>query len=702
MVFPAGVITVSAENTTEFLGGEGTEESPYLISTKDHLNNVRKYLDAHFKMVADIVFTEEDFAKDGDFYNGGQGWEPFGINEDSAFTGMFDGDGHSITGLICDRTDSGSMYVGLFSYNNGHIQNLSMIDAHVYASTTSPSAPVRVGGISGYNDGTISNCYNTGNIISNSFNNYACAGGISGYNNGTIINCYNTGMISSVSAFSYVGGGIAGDNRGTISSCYNTGNVTARVVSVGVGGIAGRNFDASTINNCYNIGKINAISSVDAINGNCEAGGIVGRSNSKSVISNCYNVGDIAASAKGTENARPFAGGISGSNYGTIINCYYWGKADHGVGSGIGVAVKLTYEQMKQSSALVGFNFDSVWKFVGEDSYPFPVLQDVPHIERISIDPYIGFLDGIGTKENPYLVSNKVHLNNIRNHQDAHFKMVADIEFTEADFTEGGEFYNDGQGWQPIGTDENSAFKGTFNGNGYAVIGLICHRKDSDDIYAGLFGYNKGYICNLVMTEANISVSSRSEWGSPYAGSVAGINKGTVYNCYNKVGEQVIYIRIDGAGAISFTVTVKSRVPDSISSGAYSISGGFISKIRAGTTVSQLLNGINEKAYGKVFKGNAEVSGNTLIGTGMEVRLLDGSTVKAKVTAVVTGDTNGDGNITITDMLAVKSHLLKKSTLSGAAAKAADTSGDKAISITDFIQIKAHILGKDKIQPKAC
>ena len=74
----------------------------------------------------------------------------------------------------------------------------------------------------------------------------------------------------------------------------------------------------------------------------------------------------------------------------------------------------------------------------------------------------------------------------------------------------------------------------------------------------------------------------------------------------------------------------------------------------------------------------------------------------ARVTVVVTGDTNGDGSITITDMLAVKSHLLKKSTLSGAAAKAADTSGDKAISITDFIQIKAHILGKEKTQPRAC
>lgn len=103
-----------------------------------------------------------------------------------------------------------------------------------------------------------------------------------------------------------------------------------------------------------------------------------------------------------------------------------------------------------------------------------------------------------------------------------------------------------------------------------------------------------------------------------------------------------------------------------------------------------------------MYKGNTEVAGNALVGTGMAVKLLDGGAVKQTAAVVVTGDTNGDGQITITDMLAVKAHVLKKSALAGAAAKAADTSGDKAISITDFIQIKAHILGKDKIQPRAC
>jgi hypothetical protein len=76
---------------------------------------------------------------------------------------------------------------------------------------------------------------------------------------------------------------------------------------------------------------------------------------------------------------------------------------------------------------------------------------------------------------------------------------------------------------------------------------------------------------------------------------------------------------------------------------------------------------------------------------------LDGNTVKATATIIVTGDTNGDGKTTITDMLAVKAHILKKNTLNGAYAQAADTSADNNISITDFIQIKASILGKGTI-----
>ena len=84
----------------------------------------------------------------------------------------------------------------------------------------------------------------------------------------------------------------------------------------------------------------------------------------------------------------------------------------------------------------------------------------------------------------------------------------------------------------------------------------------------------------------------------------------------------------------------------------------------------------------------------------MKVKIMDGDTVKAEYTVVVTGDTNGDGNISVTDMIAIKAHVLGSSTLSNEYARAADTSGDGGISITDFIQIKAKILGKGDIIAK--
>ena len=56
-------------------------------------------------------------------------------------------------------------------------------------------------------------------------------------------------------------------------------------------------------------------------------------------------------------------------------------------------------------------------------------------------------------------------------------------------------------------------------------------------------------------------------------------------------------------------------------------------------------------------------------------------------------------NVTVSDMLAVKAHVLNKNQLTGAAAEAADTNGDGFISITDFIQIKAHILGISSVTP---
>ena len=116
MVFSAMPITVltanaaaASGNTTDFLGGSGTEADPYLISNKTHLNNVRNYLNANFKLMCDIDFADADFAEGGAFYNNGKGFTPIG-SWTNKFTGTFDGNGFAVKKLYIN-TDSDA---GLF------------------------------------------------------------------------------------------------------------------------------------------------------------------------------------------------------------------------------------------------------------------------------------------------------------------------------------------------------------------------------------------------------------------------------------------------------------------------------------------------------------------------------------------------------------------------------------------------------------
>ncbi len=141
------------------------------------------------------------------------------------------------------------------------------------------------------------------------------------------------------------------------------------------------------------------------------------------------------------------------------------------------------------------------------------------------------------------------------------------------------------------------------------------------------------------------------------------------------------------------------NVPGSVSSDKWAVDNGsnIISKLSVGTTVQNLLSSINESRYVEIRKGNSKVDNSSLAGTGMTVCIMKDTLVKRQYTIVVTGDTNGDGKINITDMINSKALVLGKDTVKGPYAKAADVNGDGKVNITDFIRTKAHILGKSTI-----
>ena len=147
----------------------------------------------------------------------------------------------------------------------------------------------------------------------------------------------------------------------------------------------------------------------------------------------------------------------------------------------------------------------------------------------------------------------------------------------------------------------------------------------------------------------------------------------------------------------------QSNAPENITSDTYTVNNTklYVSKIKYETTISAFMNAINEKAFVKAYKGTEEITGTAFICTGMLIKIIDGATVKKTYTAVVTGDINGDGKVTLTDFVQLKSHILGKSTLTGAYASAADLNGDGKITLTDFVKAKAHLLNKELITPQA-
>lgn len=388
---PLSVWAESSASVADFAGGNGTEESPYLIATKEQLDNVRKNLDAHYKMTADIKFTEADFAEGGAFYNNGDGWKPIGegnywAGQNTAFNGTFDGDNHVIDGLrITLKTGAPHnaaterLYVGLFggiSGINGMVKNVILNNNDISVTVEEGSTPKRVsvGGISA--QGKISNCVNNGNISisGNIFNpdQEFFVGGIAG-GGGELTNCRNTGNVSvNVSVFGYgmstndicgvFVGGISG-SYGKRMGCENTGAVSAIVngnpnlqgIKTEAGGITasdghGRN-GGTKVSNCSNSGTVYAsISNVNVEHfggGHIVAGGIA--TIDVKEIRECVNSGTVSTVADGTSFTYSHTGGIAGSaekiikcsNSGdvTAINVY---RGRIGGIAGSGYATKIT------------------------------------------------------------------------------------------------------------------------------------------------------------------------------------------------------------------------------------------------------------------------------------------------------------------------------------------------------------------------
>ena len=194
-----------------------------------------------------------------------------------------------------------------------------------------------VGGIAASGSSvTIENCLNSGDIVNTgepkSYN--YCTGGITGgvSSNSTITLCGNTGTVSSTLKRA---GGIVGSLGGTVTKCFNTGDITGIFA---LGGIVGSiNAKGAKVEDCYNLGDVACITPTKEF-GDTNAkgvGGVVGDATSASytvTLTNCYNAGNVTNTA--TTPTDITVGGVIGSsvvkssssetkNVITADNCYY-------------------------------------------------------------------------------------------------------------------------------------------------------------------------------------------------------------------------------------------------------------------------------------------------------------------------------------------------------------------------------------------
>lgn len=118
--------------------------------------------------------------------------------------------------------------------------------------------------------------------------------------------------------------------------------------------------------------------------------------------------------------------------------------------------------------------------------------------------------------------------------------------------------------------------------------------------------------------------------------------------------------------------------------------------IKSGVGVSTMLKSIS-KISPSVTVMIKDTSGNILsdgtIKTGDKLILKTLISEQVEYTLSVNGDINGDGKITIQDLLKIQKHILGTKTLKGAYKYAADTNGDSKINNIDLLRVQKHILG---------
>ena len=374
----------------EFAGGDGSEKNPYQIKTAAQLRKLSAdcakgihYREVHFRLENDIRFNKNVLDENGEL-NGivlkFEQWVPIGKDYSTPFGGYFDGNGHTIYGIVC--TTCKNKYIGLFGYVTAKVSNVTIKDSYFSGDTT-------IGAVVGFGSrvsGEVSNCVNYATVKSSA----PCAGVI-GRGGRLIDSCANYGAVYS-------------NNRAAgIAAYFDVGSIIINSSNFGAieckgnwcGGIIASCADDKTVcANNVNFGTISCLASQKLA-----VGGIVGWCQRYIAFENIVNFGMINKNGGGVGallgefyKSSQYGSSVGGA---MLYHGYYLINSSYcAVGAEVGNTlpktdvVSMTAEEMKSKDFLVKLNGNVEelrmkyedysfcnWKF-GKDGFPVLVWME--------------------------------------------------------------------------------------------------------------------------------------------------------------------------------------------------------------------------------------------------------------------------------------------------------------------------------------
>ena len=592
--------------------GEGTEASPWLISTSDELVQLAE-IAKRYNFSGKYIQLKNNIDVD----TGWKDWTPIGT-ETNAFAGTFDGNGNTISGV---HYKGNSKNVGLFGCvgATGVIQNLELTDSEFENTNVTDNATANLGSIAGYSAGKLERVKSDATIKSNGRYNGGLVGEQAG---GSIIHCWYDGTMI-LGAKGQFSGGIVGNVKSgtvTMSNCLFSKSITGGGTTnvLGFGGLVGQ-IAGGTLK--INDSLVSGTVTKESGNGSNRFGSFVGYLVGGALeISNTYAHNVMAS---GYVIRRNGGGTIkyNGTQLDVSINTYI-----NGVKLG-NYAEALPEGDLKGDALKTKLDFTNHWQEVKDG---FPVLKNP--ITGAGVPDVVEWM-GEGTQTSPYIIKNEAELKLLaersleNSYEGKYFQLQANITVTGGTATEP-------TNWTPIGS-QSKPFAGNFDGNGKTISGV---RYKGNGKNIGLFGYvgATGVIQNLGLTDSEFENTTSTANTAVNMGSIVGHNAGKLERVksdakiksggrYNGglVGEQVsgsiLHCWYDGSMELVDTST---------------FSGGIVGRVLTGTIE------LNHCLFSKTISG----ANTNVTGFGGLVGLMDSGTLKINDSLVSGSITTGTGN----------------------------------------------------------